>query len=276
MEKKKVLVVGEGSYIGTSFINASKDKYDIKALDSMKPITVDMLKGYDSIIHVAGIAHVSSKKSMAPLYFKVNRDLAIDTAKKAKEAGVKQFIFMSSMIIYGKDHHIWKPYIITKDTKPNPENAYGQSKLEADLAIQAMNCDSFHTVVIRTPMVYGPGCKGNYPRLESLALKLPFIPNIRNERSVIEIKNLVSAFQEYIDGNSSGVMYPQDPKPMCTSDVMAEARIRHGKKSRRTKAFNWLVMFSHCQCLNLTRCSRLKSMIFMTRRYDLSLPFAVC
>lgn len=243
---KKVLLIGKNSYIGKSFIKDFSNEFQIDEFDSINPLSVDIYKGYDTIIHLAGIAHVSNKKSkkLDELYMKVNRDLAIKSANLAKEAGVKQFIFMSSMIIYGKDKRIGKTYEISRDTKPNPENAYGQSKLEADLYIQSLNSESFKTLVIRTPMVYGEGCKGNYPKLLKLAEKLPIFPKIHNKRSVIEIHNLAKFFKTSIDSNLSGVVYPQDDEYMDTTKVMTEHRKSLGKKSHESIFLRWCVKFA--------------------------------
>jgi nucleoside-diphosphate-sugar epimerase len=241
--KKKVLIVGAGSYIGISFEHASKNLFDITTIDSTKTLSVDDYKGFDSVLHVAGIAHVSKKKSMRGLYYRVNRDLAIKSAELAKAAGVKQFIFMSSMIIYGGDYPIGKEKIIDQNTKPDPEDFYGDSKLQADLAIQKLADSSFKTVVIRTPMVYGPGCKGNYPKLQKLALKLPLLPKIQNERTVIQIDTLVSFFQNYISCEKSGVFYPRDEKPFSTYETMVAARKAAGKKAHGTVLFNPLIVF---------------------------------
>ena len=242
---KKILIIGKNSYIGNIFINRYKDIFHIDEYDSMNPLSIDIYKGYDVVIHLAGIAHVSNKKSkkLDDLYMKVNRDLAINSCNLAKEAGVKQFIFMSSMIIYGKDKRIGKVYEITKDTEPNPINAYGISKLEADLYIQKQNSESFKTLVIRSPMVYGEGCKGNYPKLLHLARKLPIVPRIHNKRSVIEVHNLCECFKSNIEDEVCGVIYPQDDKYMDTTDVMVDYRKSLGKKTHQSILFGFLVRF---------------------------------
>jgi nucleoside-diphosphate-sugar epimerase len=241
--KKKVLIVGAGSYIGTSFYNASKEMFDVTIIDAQKPLSIEQYRGFDSVLHVAGIAHVSKKKSMKDLYYRVNRDLAIQSAQLAKEAGVKQFIFMSSMIVYGGDYRVGKPKIITSATVPDPADFYGDSKLQADLAIQKMASSSFRTVVIRTPMVYGVGCKGNFPRLQKLAQRLYFLPKIQNQRTAIEINNLVAFFQKYIEHESCGVFFPRDPLPFCTFDVMLNARMAAKKKTKPTRLMNPLIYF---------------------------------
>ncbi len=241
---KKILITGANSYVGTNvekWLLKDEGKYEIDTLDMRDDNweSHDFSK-YDVVYHVAGIAHVSSKKKLAPLYFKVNRDLAINTALKAKKEGVKQFIFMSSMIIYGKDNRVEVFKHIDKE-KYAPINAYGQSKLEADLKIQELNDETFKTVVIRTPVVYGPGAKGNFPRLQKLALKLPIIPNIKNQRSMIYIDNLSNYIKDVIDNDKNGVFYPQNEDYMSTYEIMKVTREANGKKVRSTKLFNWLI-----------------------------------
>jgi|SRR5690554_1163107 len=241
---KYILITGANSYVGTNverWLMKTPDKYKVDTLDMLDPNWVEHdFSKYDVVFHVAGIAHVSSKKKLAPLYFKVNRDLAINTALKAKGEGVKQFIFMSSMIIYGKDNRVGVFKHVDKE-KYSPINAYGQSKLEADLKIQELKDEKFKTVVIRTPVVYGPGAKGNFPRLQNLALKLPIIPNIKNQRSMIYIDNLSNFIKHTIDNENIGVFYPQNEDYMSTYEIMKLTRETNGKKVRTTKLFNWLI-----------------------------------
>src|SRR5690554_4073748 len=241
---KRILITGANSYIGTSvekWLLKEPDKYHIETLDMKDPNWKEFdFSKFDIVYHVAGIAHVSSKKKLAPLYFKVNRDLAIETAEIAKSSGVKQFIFMSSMIIYGKDNRMGKfSHVDVNEYKPI--NAYGKSKLEADLSIQELNDSNFITSIIRTPVVYGQGAKGNFPRLQKLALKLPIIPKIRNQRSMIYIGNLVEFVKQLIDGSHQGVFYPQNEDYMSTYEIMKLTREKHGKKVRSTRVFNWLI-----------------------------------
>ena len=157
---KKILITGANSYIGTSFESYMKQFGDEYAVD-----TVDMIDGawreksfaeYDVVFHVAGIAHRKETKENAGLYYKVNRDLAIDVATKAKADGVKQLVFLSSMSVYGMETGV-----ITRETSPAPKSNYGKSKLQAEEGISLLKSDSFKVAVLRPPMVYGEGCKGN-------------------------------------------------------------------------------------------------------------------
>lgn len=240
---KKILITGKGSYIGSKAKEWLEAKGNIvQELDMQDEEwkNFDFSK-FEVVIHVAGIAHVSSDPKMKELYLKVNRDLAIQTAKKAQTEGIKQFIFMSSMIIYGKDGKIGEEKIISSKTKPNPIDCYGRSKLEADLEIQKMNDTNFKTVVIRTPMVYGPGCKGNFPKLKKISKITPIFPSIENQRSMIYIDNLCEFFTKIIDGEYSGVFYPQNREFVSTKGIVQILAEKQGKKIHFTKVFNWLI-----------------------------------
>ncbi|MEA4872623.1 MAG: NAD-dependent epimerase/dehydratase family protein, partial [Synergistaceae bacterium] len=179
--------------------------------------------------HVAGIAHVSADPAKEDLYYKVNRDLAIETAEKAKAEGVKQFIFMSSMIVYGKDEPAGSQKVITSDTQPSPSDFYGRSKLEADLAIQEMADVNFAVSIMRPPVIYGPGCKGNFPRLIDLAKKTFIFPDINNFRSMLYIDNLCEFLRITIENSRTGILFPQNKEYVSTKDVIVEYRKQAGK-----------------------------------------------
>ena len=216
---KRILITGANSYIGTSFEKYLKENYP----DDYIVDTVDMkdgawreksFAGYDSVFHVAGIAHQKETKENAHLYYEVNRDLAIETAKKAKDECVKQFIFLSSMSVYGMDTGV-----ITKETKPNPKSHYGKSKWEAEQAIAPLASDNFKVCILRPPMVYGKGCKGNFQTVVKIVKKFPVFPKVKNKRSMIYIDNLSSFLKFCVDQNLSNVYFPQNKEYMCTSNM---------------------------------------------------------
>lgn len=243
----KILITGADSYIGTSFENWLK-----KWTDKYKADTVDMkdktwreksFSGYDAVFHVAGIAHVSTDSKMEDLYYKVNRDLTIETAKKAKDDGVKQFIFMSSIIVYGDSSYINQKRIIDKNTIPSPSNFYGKSKLQAEEGILPLQDDNFNVVIIRPPMIFGKGSKGNYPKLSKMAQKLPIFPNINNERSMLYIDNLCEFIRLMIDNEERGIFFPQNKEYVRTSELVKVIAEAHGKNIILTKIFNWALIF---------------------------------
>lgn len=245
---KRILITGANSYIGTSV-----EKYLAQWPDQYQVDTIDMIDGswreksfagYDSVFHVAGIAHQDSGKiteERKQLYYKVNTDLTIDTAKKAKADGVKQFIFMSSIIVYGLSAKMGETKVITHDTKPAPEGAYGDSKLQAELGILPLSDESFKVCVLRPPMIYGPGCKGNYPILSKAAKTLLFFPDVQNQRSMLFVENLCVYVKRVIDSMMSGIFFPQNKEYVCTSDMVHQIAKTHGKNIYLTKVFNPLL-----------------------------------
>ena len=249
---KRILITGENSYIGTSFDAFMKQYQDDYSVDTIS-VRDDEWKqkdfsSYDAIYHVAGIAHADVGKvseEQQQLYYKVNRDLTYEVAKKYKEDrkdSFSQFIYMSSIIVYGDNVSIRKKRVITKDTKPNPSNFYGDSKLQAEKKIQPLADDKFQVCIIRPPMIYGPNSKGNYPQLRKLALKLPVFPDIPNERSMLFVGNLMIFIKELIDGKLlTNVYCPQNNEYVRTSFMVSEIAIVHRKKVRLFKFMNWSV-----------------------------------
>ena len=237
---KRVLITGKNSYIGTSLEN-----WLMREPDKFRVDTIDMKDGswknadfsqYDVVFHVAGIAHVSSDPKMEDLYYKVNRDLTIETAEKAKAEGVKQFIFMSSIIVYGDSSSSKR--VIDRNTVPTPSNFYGNSKLQAEEGIKDFESDDFKIVVLRPPMIYGKGSKGNYPKLANMAKKIPVFPDIDNERSMLHIDNLCEFIKVMIDHEETGLYFPQNKEYVKTSELVRMIAEVHGKKIMMTKVFN--------------------------------------
>lgn len=220
---KKVLITGQGSYIGTAverWLLKDKDHYQVDTLDIQDETWRDTdFSQYDVVYHVAGIAHAdvgNVTEEQKQLYYKVNTDLTIEVVERARQAKVKQFIFMSSMIVYSG----CKENFITSETEPCPLNFYGDSKWRADQKIQEMDAENFKVVVLRPPMIYGKGSKGNYPQLAKLASKLPVFPIVKNQRSMLHIDNLCQFVKLMIDNEEHGVFFPQNGEYSNTSDMV--------------------------------------------------------
>ena len=237
---KKVLITGINSYVGKSvkkWLDKYPNIYSVHTIslknDSWKEKN---LSQYDVVLHVAGIAHVSSDPKLEDLYYKVNRDLTVDIAKKAKAEGVKQFIFMSSIIIYGNSDI--NNGVIDQATVPVPSNFYGNSKLQAEKSIIPLENDNFKIVILRPPMIYGKGSKGNYPKLANLARRTPFFPNFKNKRSMLHIDNLCEFIRLMINNKESGIFFPQNNEYVQTSELVRLIAETYGKKVMLIKIFN--------------------------------------
>ena len=246
---KRILITGANSYIGTSFERYIKEKFPSDyTVDSIDLIDGSWrgksFSGYDTVFHVAGIAHSDSGKISAEKeksYRSVNTDLAVETAKKAKLDGVKQFIFMSSAIIYGDSAKIGKSKVITKDTMPSPANCYGDSKLQAEKGIIPLQDEQFKVCILRPPMIYGPGSKGNYPVLAKMAKKLPIFPDVQNERSMLYIENLCEFLAQVMIRGEGGVFWPQNAEYTRTSEMVRLIAEVSGHKIAVSKVWNWVV-----------------------------------
>lgn len=238
-EPKKILVAGAGSYIGESF-KKYLSAYENYLVDTFDTMTDEWKKldfsAYDVVYDVAGIAHIKETKDNKDLYYAINRNLAYEIAKKAKSEGVKQFIYLSSMSVYGLTTGR-----IDLSTKVNPVSAYGKSKLEAEQLLWQLNDDDFVVSIVRPPMVYGNGCKGNYQILRKFALKLGFFPEYSNERSMIFVDNLSSAVRGIIHNNKAGLYFPQNIDFVKTYDMVKEIAAQNGKTFHSTKLFNGLI-----------------------------------
>lgn len=242
---KKVLITGANSYIGTSFENWIKENNVDITTD-----TLDMIgegwksydfSSYDVVFHVAGIAHADVGKvteEQKALYYKVNADLTAECAGKAKAEGVKQFIFMSSMIVYGESAGIGQTKVITRETPLAPANFYGDSKVKAEEALQLLTDENFKVVILRPPMIYGKGSKGNYPLLAKMARKLPFFPDVDNQRSMLYVGNLCKFISLMIKNEENGIFFPQNAEYVRTSDMVQAIAKAHGKKIRLIKIVN--------------------------------------
>lgn len=238
---KKILIIGEHSYIGNSFreyISQWTQEYTVDVVSSRNGAWKDIsFAEYDSILHVAGIAHVDAKANMESLYYQVNRDLTIACCRKAKEDGAGQFIFLSSIIVYGESKTL-APVVITEETIPNPNGFYGRSKLEAEQGILPFGDDTFKVVAVRPPMVYGNGSKGNYRKLAKLAKTIPFFPNMKNQRSMIYIEHLCACIKKIIDEQRNGIICPQNQDYVETVDLVQTIGKCHGKNVHGVSLFN--------------------------------------
>lgn len=249
---KKILIVGKGSYIGTAFEEYVRSfEYDISVLDTLgnEKDSFDY-SGYDSIFYVAGIVHRKKNEVPPALYYEVNRDLTLEIAKKAKASGVGQFIYLSSMSVYGKTMGA-----ITKDTPATPGNDYGKSKLEAEKLLMEQSDESFRVCILRPPMVYGRGCKGNYNTLASFVKKMPVFPKYANKRSMIFVGNLCEFVKFAVESSLEGVYLPQNKETVCTSDMAAKILEVNGKKQRFTPVFNpFLKIFGKLKVEIVVKC----------------------
>ncbi|MCI8403031.1 MAG: NAD-dependent epimerase/dehydratase family protein [Lachnospiraceae bacterium] len=226
---KRILVTGMHSYLGNSFarfVSQWPEQYEVDFVDLKTDTWKEKDFGFfDSIYHVAGIAHRKETAENANEYFEINRDLSISVAKKAKAEGVKQFIFLSSGSVYGMESGI-----ITKETPLNARTSYGKSKAEAEKELRKLEDKKFRVAILRPLMVYGKNCEGNFQEIIKIVKRSPVFPRVRNQRSLIYIDNLSSFVKMAIDKQLSGIYFPKNAEEVGTCEIAKGVAETLGKK----------------------------------------------
>lgn len=246
---KRVLITGEGSFVGNNVKNWLCKSPELFKVDVISTFdnqwkTADFSK-YDCVYHVAGIAQVNADPKMEPLYYKVNRDLTIEIAKFAKDHGVRQFIFMSSMIVFHESQKLTAE-VLTDNTQPAPNGFYGDSKLQAEIGLRELKDDKFKVCILRPPMIYGPNSKSNFLRLAKLAQKTPIFPAWHNQRSMLYIDNLAEFVKQVILRELDGTFYPQNRELADTVEIVRYFAKQSNHKIWISRIFNpfvWLGAF---------------------------------
>lgn len=230
---KKVIVTGREGFISSRIVDSYSGNEDYKVYSVSLRNGVDNLelKNVDTIIHLAALVHQRETQENIESYHKINYELTYELVKKAKQAGVKNFIFMSTMAVYGLEGSLKDVETISKKTPLNPLTRYAKSKLMAENSLKEFQDDKFIVKVVRPPMVYGEGAPGNFNRLLKLANYLPVFPNIKNQRSMIEINTLVDYIKLLVDSKESGLHFPQDKNYVSTTKMYVNMRNSIGKKT---------------------------------------------
>lgn len=234
MEKKTLMITGASGFIGSNFIERYKDKYNIIPIDllKVKPEELDFTD-VDCVLHLAALVH---QMNGAPRekYFEVNTELTKKMAVESKKNGVKHFIFYSTIKVYGYDGDLYNHNIILNESSPcNPKNdPYGESKWEAEKILRFLEDENFKVGIIRPPMVYGKGVKGNMESLIKLIKKLlvlPFNYN-KNKRSLVNIENLMYLTSLVIDKEAQGIFLPLDEKNLSLKEIFEGIEKAYGLK----------------------------------------------
>lgn len=233
----KVLIVGEHSFLGDNVKQylENYNGYEVDVVDSFAGWKTVLFSEYDVVLNVSAIVHRFSKTDDS-LYFKVNKDLALELANKAKESGVNQFVQMSTMGVFGielGEEHEKFGY--------HPVTPYERSKYEADIELEKLRTSDFHVCIVRPPMIYGRTCKGNFPKLEKFALKVPVFPKYKNSRDFIYVENMSDFLKFAMDNSLNENTYPRDARKISTYELVQKIASCKNKKVVLTSLFNPII-----------------------------------
>ena len=239
---KSVAITGRSSFIGNALrerLEAFPERYRVRMVSLRgEDWRGEGFAGADCVVHAAGIAHIKAKSIPDADYYRVNRDLALEAARRAKADGARQFVLLSSAIVYGEASPAGARRQIGPDTPTAPANAYGRSKLEAEQGLLALADEGFRVAVVRPPMVYGRGCKGNYNQLARLAGALPVFPRFDNARSVLYVENLAECLRLILDAEAGGLFFPQDARQLSTAELVDLVARARGRRVRFLRCLN--------------------------------------
>lgn len=277
---KRILLTGINSYIGTNLeqylheynAGSGRECYRVEKLSQRSDAWEKAdFTGFDAVVDVTGLAHVDvgnvSKEDITH-YYEINWKLAVKTALKAKKEGVKQFIYLSSSIVYGDCAAFGGEKHITSTTQPKPANFYGDSKWQAEQELRLLETEQFHVAILRLPFVYGAGCKGNYAFLSNFAEKMPAFPSVRNRRSMLYIENLNEFLRLLIEAGRGGLYFPQNPEHCSTAELVQAIGAAKGRKIHLWRILNPFVWLA-AKCPG--KVGKLTNKAFGSLTYDLEL-----
>lgn len=242
----RILVIGKNGFISKCF-QSYMQRYPKFIVDSVSARDNQWKKydfrGYDAVYNTTGLAHDNARKGTREQFMALNAKLPYELAVKAKESGVKIFINMSSLIIYGEMSKLGSYNLITHQTKPIPAGIYGESKLAGEDAIKSLEDDKFKIAIIRSPLVYNENAVDNFLKLKKFALSFPVFPDIENARSMIYSDNLCELVKLIVENNKGGYYFPQQEVHICTSKLVKDIAETRGKKIWLTKLFNPIIYY---------------------------------
>lgn len=220
---RNILLVGSSGYIGRHVFAAFSSTFKVvKSVSRAGDLRLNELQNIDVVINAAGLAHSSATQPTE--YAKVNAIFPCELARAARDAGVKKFIHLSSIAVYGSNINR-----IDESTPEAPDSPYGISKLDGDLALLSLQSDAFDVVILRPPMIYGPNAPGNPARLQRLAKLLPVLPlgGITNRRSFLSVNNLVTFVERALTASVHGVLLVADDDSVSTTKFVRHVARMH-------------------------------------------------
>ncbi len=225
----KLLVTGSSGFVGTAFLARYAATHEIVPFSLQRQGWEGLpdLRGVDAVVHLAALVH-QMQGAPVEAYRQANVEYPLELAGRAREAGVRHFLFLSTVKVYGEVSR--NPF--TEDSPCAPEDDYGRSKLEAEQRLSQLAGSEFTVSLLRTPLIYGEGVKGNILTLMRWIERSPLLPLgcIRNRRSMVYVGNLAALMEKILRQGKGGVYLASDPRPVSTTELVERISGAFGKK----------------------------------------------
>jgi nucleoside-diphosphate-sugar epimerase len=231
--KKKVLITGASGFVGHGFLTKYQSQLElIPAKVRVGKLDQISLEGIDCVLHCAALVH-QMQGAPESEYFQVNYELTKELADKALRQGVKHFVFISTAHVFGDSGSLTEHGSRLNEKSPcHPHDAYGRSKLKAEEYLLSLQKPEFCVSIVRPPMVYGKGAKGNILALAKLVRLSPALPlkYSDNRRSLVGIENLCQFISLVISKQVPGIFLPQDKAPISLAEMVNSLALAMHKK----------------------------------------------
>lgn len=221
---------------GRQGVNLPVDTVRIESLLELGSLP-ERMKSINAIVHCAARAHVMKDEAVDPMaeYRSVNVDGTLNLARHAAEAGVKRFVYISSIKVNGEQTSEGAPF--TPNDEPAPEDPYGISKMEAERSLQRLAEETgMEVVIVRPPLVYGPDVKGNFANMIKLVRKgLPLpLGAVPNQRSLVALDNLVDLIVTCVGHPAAAnqIFLAGDGEDLSTTELLKRVGKAMGKPAR--------------------------------------------
>ncbi len=238
---EKILLTGATGFIGQRFLEFNAGRFEMATVSFSKTDCSCGIDFYEvkTVLHLAGIAH-QMQKIDDQIYFDVNHKKTLELADEAKKMGVRQFIFVSSVKVFGEET---SEKSLDENSPTDPQDAYGRSKLAAENDLLKMADENFRVAIVRPPLVYGPRVKGNMLKLLQLLEKAKAVPfaGINNRRSMVFVDNLIALFNKIIEKRASGIFIAGDAEPISTSELVVFMAKYSQKSTRNLKIPTFII-----------------------------------
>ncbi len=262
LQNMPVLITGASGFLGQALCKRLlADKYFLTALARQAPRAmsqpwfqvrryedaVEFLVGQLCVVHLAARVHVMQDSAADPLgeFRKANVDTTLILARQAAQAGVRRFIFISSVKVNGEETASEQPFLA--DAEPVPQDPYAISKMEAEQALHSLAIQTgMEVVIIRPPLIYGPGVRANFHaliRVVARGVPLP-LAAIHNKRSLVALDNLVDLIAVCINHPNAAnqIFMVSDGEDLSTPNLIRRMSNAMGRTARLFSVPVWLLL----------------------------------